>query len=1020
MFKQLTNIMVGVIMVASPVYVSASIPVVKIGQSSFMSAKAPAKSPADGLVINGTGQTASFVVDAQNLCDQITLTATAGLKVSPEVLPADARNASVEVTLLSTLPTTEGKIILRSGDYRYVVNVLGYGSELEQKDLSMNPVYIGNDTRFTNSASDGFAPGESGYTVEFRANLGAREHIDVFGVTPKGQSFKAYVEEEEIGLYNSTEKIAFGNPKTAVDGGKSQFYNNDGKAHTYRFSVTSDKRVFAYRDGIQVASLRAADYANQADWALENGDAVENLLKNSDFEGEWNIRESDSLVNKVEGWRLEPIDQYNCKYTVINKELDKEHDYFNHVMNLQRYNWNDGWAAGTVSQIVDVAPNSTYSLSFLASAGIESKTKQLMGEVRIQEVQDSKLGESVEITNEGELKPYGFTYTTSADCKQIKVILYNERFVNGGGWGSSPQPFLVDDIVLSGTSRVIDQKVGFDLEGSGMEYFTYDVTGAYAPLVPVLEPEISNVELDGFGTSKTIKVNIANLLGDDKVTVTATPGFMVSPPELSASSDGEITVTLNSTMPETEGNVILRNGDLRTYINLVGYHEGLERKDLSANPIYDGKSDETLSHAASDGFTPGKNGYTVEFKVQLDSDNNSFDTYAVTTEGSSFKAYVEPNELGIYNSTEKISIPNPLTSADGGKSIFYNADGKPHTYRYAVTPDKRIYVYRDGLQVAALRADDYANQSEWAVENGDMVENLLKNGDFEGEWGVRKDGLVNNVEGWIVNPIDQYNCKYDVINKEINQDLDIDNHVMRLQRYNWNDGWGAGTVSQIVDVAPNSTYSLSFLASAGIESKTKQLMGEVKIQEVQDPHLGDSVEITNEGDLKPYGFTYTTTADCKQIKVILYNERFVNGGGWGSSPQPFIVDEMVLSGTSRVLDQKVGYEMNGMTANLLEYFTYDATGAYAPMKPGFGDDIEESGIESVEYGSDISVNVVSEGVVLLNTAEGSDVHVYDMMGKPVIILKGYEAGCVISLPGHGVYICTVSNGKSSKTIKVIY
>ena len=57
-----------------------------------------------------------------------------------------------------------------------------------------------------------------------------------------------------------------------------------------------------------------------------------------------------------------------------------------------------------------------------------------MSSVKIQELQDSKLGTSVTITNEDEMEQYGLNYTTSADCKQIKVILYNERFLNGGGW----------------------------------------------------------------------------------------------------------------------------------------------------------------------------------------------------------------------------------------------------------------------------------------------------------------------------------------------------------------------------------------------------------------------------------------------------------------------------------------------------------------------------------------------------------------------------------------------------------
>lgn len=994
----------------------AGIPVVNMGAPATSMMNAPTRTAADGLVINGTGQTATILVNGQNLSEQIKISATHGLSVYPTELPPDAKESNVEVTLVSTLPETDGMVIFRSGDYRYAVNVKGYGSALEEKDLSISPVYSGSDKKFSNGKSEGFNPGKDGYTVEFRANLKGRHHIDIYGVTPEGQSFKAYVEGEEMGLYHGTSKVAFGNPLTSKDGGKSQFYNNDGMAHTYRYAVTSDKRVFAYRDGIQVAALRSADYANQSEWAIENGDIVENLLHNPGFEGEWEER-GDGVVDKIEGWHLDPLDQYNCTYNVINKELDNDLDYYNHVAKLQRYNWNDGWGAGSMSQIVDVAPNSTYSLSFLASAGSDQKTGQLQGQVFIQEVQDSRLGNSVDITNEGELKPYGLTYTTSADCKQLKVMLYNERFTNGGGWGSNPPAFLVDEMVLSGSSRILDQKVGYDLTGSGLEYFTYDTTGAFAPVAPVMEADVTELELNGYGTSQTIRINIANLLGDGTVKLTTTPGFSVSPDLLT--STGDVTVTLCSTMPETMGQLILRSGDMRSYIDLYGTHEGLETKDLSSNPIYNDAKDRTFSHGATDGFTAGENGYTMEFKVQIRSDRNTFNAYAVTPDGAAFKAYVESNSIGLYNGSDKISFPNPFTAADGGKSQFYNADGKSHTYRFAVTPDKRVFAYRDGLLVATLRADDYANQPEWAIENGDLKENLLKNPGFEGEWNTRADGLVDRVEGWTLNPMDQYNCQYSVINKELDKDLDYNNHVMKLQRYNWNDGWGAGTVSQIVDVAPNSTYSLSFLAAAGNDSKTGQLQGQVFIQEVQDTRLGNSVDITNEGDLKPYGLTYTTSADCNQVKVMLYNERFTNGGGWGSNPPAFLVDEMVLSGTSRVLDRKVGFDMAGMNANLLEYFTYDATGAYAPLTPGFGDDFI-SGVETIIGNSRETAKITGEGVAITGTRANSTVVVSDLLGNTVAYKQNYPEGSTIPLPSHGVYLCTIHFGNNSKTIKIAY
>ena len=144
------------------------------------------------------------------------------------------------------------------------------------------------------------------------------------------------------------------------------------------------------------------------------------------------------------------------------------------------------------------------------------------------------------------------------------------------------------------------------------------------------------------------------------------------------------------------------------------------------------------------------------------------------------------------------------------------------------------------------------------MANGEVSENLLKNGNFEGEWNMRAtDSLVNKIEGWIVDPIDRYNCTYEVPNLEVNNELDFNNHVLKLQRYNWNDGWGSGTVSQIVDVAPNSTYSLSFLAGGGMDLKSGAIMSSVKLQEVQNSQLGTSVDITNEEGLVNYGLSTT-------------------------------------------------------------------------------------------------------------------------------------------------------------------
>ncbi|MCS2958781.1 hypothetical protein NXX53_20835 [Bacteroides salyersiae] len=111
------------------------------------------------MVINGTGQSGTFILNAQNLVEDIKLTATSGLEVYPATLPAGSNGETIIITLNSTLPVTEGRIILRSGDARAYVNVTGYGTPLEEKNLSQNPVYPGGDDEsFVKGKEDGFTP----------------------------------------------------------------------------------------------------------------------------------------------------------------------------------------------------------------------------------------------------------------------------------------------------------------------------------------------------------------------------------------------------------------------------------------------------------------------------------------------------------------------------------------------------------------------------------------------------------------------------------------------------------------------------------------------------------------------------------------------------------------------------------------------------------------------------------------------------------------------------------------------
>lgn len=64
----------------------------------------------------------------------------------------------------------------------------------------------------------------------------------------------------------------------------------------------------------------------------------------------------------------------------------------------------------------------------------------------------------------------------------------------------------------------------------------------------------------------------------------------------------------------------------------------------------------------------------------------------------------------MFNAYKK-EINNPATNGKtGGKGKFYNNDGQAHTYRFAITPDNRAFIYRDGIPVDSVRIMDYAPQ----------------------------------------------------------------------------------------------------------------------------------------------------------------------------------------------------------------------------------------------------------------------------------------------------------------------
>ena len=948
------------------------------------------------IFLNGTGVSKSVTVSTEGLMQDVKVTASPGLEVSPQVIAADAGEAVLTITNHSTLNHQSGRVILRSGDIRLRVNVEATGTPLPVKDLSQDPVYTGGqDSRMT---FEGFSPGPDGFTLELRARTAASSsRVEPFGLSGSGVGFKGYVGPSGLGLLNSrgvfVSEKGMSNPS---NGGT--FYNTDGLYHTYRYAMTGDERVFVYRDGIAIDTMRIADLGLQPEWSTGNGPVVPNLIRNGDFEGESDYNPSRGITDRIEGWDVYPYDQYNSYQSVSSEERSNEVDQNNHVLEIHRYMWEGGWAAAEISQIVDVAPNEVYSFSCLAKGGIRSNGEQL-GSIRLQDLQND--GNRVVLPVTGDSYQ---TYASDFSTRQVRVTFMLER----AAWGASVSAFKIDDVRLTGVSRTQAPLVGFDNAGGDIAYFSFDATGAYAPAFAQLTASADTLRIDGTGGTGTFLVSSENLTGD--ISLTATHGFAVSPTVIKAGQKNvTVTVTNLATLKEQTGRIILRSGDMRTYVNLVGLGTSLPVKDLSQNPIYKGNGDEYVEFRD---FEPGKNGYSVEVKAKVDALSRYLKPFAITEQGAGFKSYVTPTSMGMYNSkgvfvSEK-GMSNP---ANGG--TFYNTDGLYHTYRYAVTGDKRVFVYRDGLPIDTMRIADLALQPEWAVKTGPVARNLIKNGDFEGESNYNSSrGITDRIEGWDVYPYDQWNSTQSISREERSNEVDQNNHVLEVHRYMWEDGWAAAEISQIVDVAPNEIYSFSCLAKGGIRSNGDQL-GSIRIQDLQND--GNKVTMTvNSDSYKTYAADFESQATTQQVRVTFMLER----AAWGASVSAFKIDDVKMKGFSRISDQKVGFEM--MDADV-EYFTYDTTGAYAPQLPGLNiSEISDAIRTAPDQTGSIRVRTRDGQLQITGVEPHSRVMVYSSEGRQVAVLPDVAGDTGMALPGKGVYIIAVIKDDRKQVLKAKY
>ncbi|WP_455587083.1 carbohydrate binding domain-containing protein [Bacteroides sp.] len=989
-------------------------------QMRMMAANAPAQQAK--MVINGTGESGTFTVNAQNLAEDIKLTATSGFEVYPETLPAGSTGQKVIVTFNSYKSKT-GQVILRSGDYRAFVDIEGVATPLAVKDLSQNPVYTGSDDEvFEHDKAGGFTAGENGYTIEFRVKTdNLNKSFDVYGITEQGLGFKAYVNSKGLGFYNGTTMKNIFNPFSYTMSGGGTIYNDDAKYHTYRFAVTPDKRIFVYRDAILIDEARVADFGMQPEWLSENGELEQNLLKNPDFEGEWEQRLSDNLIYRVEGWDIGVLDQYNSYQQIENREIDNEQDYTNHALCLYRYRWEPGWGANEISQIVNVSPNEVYSLKALAKGGYDAADNR-RGSIRITEVQNADNTLEIPVTSSEKFETYSADFETSADCNQLRVTLYLERLDDK----RECDPLVVDNMSLTGVSRTLNQRVGFENSFSDLEYFNYDATGAYAPAVGKLEASSDSIVIDGTNKTVTVKLHMENLRADEPIQIITPKGFDIYPTELPSNiADQEFMVTNISTI-DMKSEIVLRSGETRRIIKVTGLATPLEHKDIMGNldkglgirgTGEPGDADDGFVVTKEDGFVPSEDGYTVEFRVNTDNLNKTFFPYAVTDDANGFYGYIGANKVGLYDAIYERNIVNPATKVDGGTGLFYNDDNRFHTYRYAVTQDRRAFVYRDGLVIDTLQLRDFSLDASAFVEAGDIQENLLKNGDFEStEYDQSgQDNSLVKLDAWNIEPMDRWNAYARLTNYEIDNDLDYaTNHALSVYREAWGGNYGAIEISQVVNVVPGETYEFSALGKGGYgtngATSQKEWLGSFRIREVQNPDLGETVSVVSD-NWETYTMSYTTSSECTQLRVYLYMERtpYTQGAS-------MVVDQMKLVGRDRVPEQKVGF--NSEFAGL-DYFTYDLTGAYAPLEPGFGDDV--TGIEDTNSdATGIKAQVTDSWLYLRNVPESAKVEVYNSAGVLVATEGNYTSGQAIPLREKGVYVCVVDDGAKKQTVKVVY
>lgn len=938
------------------------------------------------VAINGTRKSAVLIVTGNHLVpgEDIKISVPEGFTAKPDVIPYDASKKAVVVTLNSTASAVAGQIRLKSGSTKTYLDITGYGSPLEQKDLSAAPLYTGTAEEWSVTKAQGFAPGKNGYSVEFKIRNEVRNSLmTLYGIEESGRGYRMFVDHKSIGVYNGSEQHMLRKLTTTDD------------TYTYRYAVTSDNQVFIYRNGIPMDTVRLQDYTLPDSYAVADGEYTYNLLNNPGFEGKYTTYvmpddpDKGEFVNYIEGWQIYPVDGWNARQFIGNCEIDETYDEDNHALGLERYLWEDGWNDGTIYQIVDVAPNSTYSLSAVAKGGIREDNDKPLGYIAMEEVLNPELGNSVPVTSE-DFDTYMISYTTSKNCKQLKITLG----VHKGSKSAKMSRMWVDNVVLSGMSRTYDQKLGFSKQNANLEYFTYDMTGAYAPVMATFDVSEQQLVFGQTLEKKTLTVSSRNLRSGEPVTISVPAGFKAEPDRLEPNAENQEVIVTFLGSSDRSGSLLLKCGELEKAIYMKGTASALPEKDLSENPVYTG-TEGSYELSEADGFQVTESGYTLEIKGKFRENGGGY--FEI---GSA-----QDQDHGI---TFAVTEDFMAAGYEVGTIDMFREEKNTGdiTYRFAITPDNMAFVYKDSVTVDTLNLRDYPVNTRFMTGQSEHSDNLVVNGNFNGiyEYTQYEEArMLSYLEGWRLTGIDEWNAR-----AYIEGDAEEEgNHVLTLERYDWNAGWADGVASQVVNVVPNSTYSIKALVKGGLESGLNLAYMEVK-------EVGGSgskrINISGSNTYTEKTVSMTTSADCRQLVV--------NFGlsASGQKPGPkckTYIKNVTVTGEKPLYAPALYLSAEGEFD--MEYFTYDLTGAYAPVGNGTG--IRENILED----SPSMTGYVRNGFLYLNQVpEMSVIRVFDSMGTPVYRSSGDVASEGILLPEKGMYIILAVSDSGRQVVKVIY